>query len=256
MNELGEKIKTLRKERGFTQANLANILGFSATQIHNWEIGKYKPKTPELYRLEAILNAPLIEIGEYPEDGTFAEKLLYLRISNGIGKTQLAEILGVANPCMTRWERGDAIPSRRMKVRIEKYFNVDLSAHYSAPKGKNRMSDFDTPLGKKITEIRTKMGLSQKKFGQLIGADDSTVSAWETGKNSISDYYLNKLYAIYAITPEMLFGDEIKENPLKPWASTFQKEVKSALTLAEKELKEPIYLEALDSFDDACKKVA
>lgn len=55
--KFGEKIKTLRKEKKLTQADLAKAVGVSARAIQNYEITDTHPKQRELYgKLAEVLD--------------------------------------------------------------------------------------------------------------------------------------------------------------------------------------------------------
>lgn len=64
-----EKIKQLRKEKGFTQRQLADLTGIAEITIRQYEAGKYEPKLDKLRRIAAALN---VSIGELePNWGNF-----------------------------------------------------------------------------------------------------------------------------------------------------------------------------------------
>lgn len=55
----GEKIKTLRKERGMTQKDLAEALGLSLRTISNYETGGLRPRRDATYdALAALFHVP------------------------------------------------------------------------------------------------------------------------------------------------------------------------------------------------------
>lgn len=51
-------------------------------------------------------------------------KLKVLRAKKNITQSQLAEILGVKQNVVSKWERGDSVPRPDMMQRIEDYFKV------------------------------------------------------------------------------------------------------------------------------------
>lgn len=59
---IGEKIKTLRKERGWTQKALALISGIAEITIRNYEAGKYKPKLDKLEMLSKAFSITVTEL--------------------------------------------------------------------------------------------------------------------------------------------------------------------------------------------------
>ena len=59
---IGEKIKALRKERGWTQKALALISGIAEITIRNYEAGKYKPKLDKLEMLSKAFSITVTEL--------------------------------------------------------------------------------------------------------------------------------------------------------------------------------------------------
>lgn len=53
--EIGKRIKRLRKEHGYTQDELSELLGFSKNHLSGIECGKYTATTPFIFRLCSIL---------------------------------------------------------------------------------------------------------------------------------------------------------------------------------------------------------
>ena len=68
---IGEKIKTLRKEKKLTQQKLANAIGVNVQTVRSYESGKYKPKPEVIHKLAKALNVdpselynPFFEVGQ------------------------------------------------------------------------------------------------------------------------------------------------------------------------------------------------
>ena len=60
--ELNEKIKTLRKERGMSQKELAEAIGVSDRTVSKWECGKGSVKIKELEKLSKALGAHIDDL--------------------------------------------------------------------------------------------------------------------------------------------------------------------------------------------------
>ena len=58
MATIGERIKRYRKEKGFTQEQLANIIGVSVMTIRRFESGTREPKIFMLEKIAAALDIP------------------------------------------------------------------------------------------------------------------------------------------------------------------------------------------------------
>lgn len=74
-NMIGDKLKSLREEIGYSQAELACLLGINQTTIEEWETGQIEPTLSEgllLSRLYGIdLNDMFVDFDEIellPED--------------------------------------------------------------------------------------------------------------------------------------------------------------------------------------------
>ena len=57
---VGEKIKEIRKKRGFSQKELGELSGTSETTIKQYELGKRQPRIEQLKGIAKALNIPLI----------------------------------------------------------------------------------------------------------------------------------------------------------------------------------------------------
>lgn len=61
--DLGKKIKTLRKTRGLSQEDLGEKLGLRRSTISNYEIGRRSPSLRELEKIGAVLGVGLDYFG-------------------------------------------------------------------------------------------------------------------------------------------------------------------------------------------------
>ena len=57
--ELHEKLYNLRKKNGYTQAELAEMLGVSRQSVSNWELGSIRPSTSRLKKLSELYSVPV-----------------------------------------------------------------------------------------------------------------------------------------------------------------------------------------------------
>ncbi len=55
-------IQELRKERGWTQLELANKLSVTPSAIYNWERGKFEPRATQLRQLARVFEVPMDDI--------------------------------------------------------------------------------------------------------------------------------------------------------------------------------------------------
>lgn len=66
-NELGTRIRALRKERGLSQESLAQALEVSRQAVTKWEDGSSLPSTANLFALSGFFGVPLAELTGTPE---------------------------------------------------------------------------------------------------------------------------------------------------------------------------------------------
>ncbi len=71
-NELGTRIRALRKERGLTQEALAQALEVSRQAVTKWEDGSSLPSTANLFALSGFFGVPLAELTGTPESTSSA----------------------------------------------------------------------------------------------------------------------------------------------------------------------------------------
>ena len=69
---IGERITTLRKEKGISQAELAKRLSVSRQAVSKWEQGTSTPDTERLIQLAEILDTEVeyLATGVHPEPGS------------------------------------------------------------------------------------------------------------------------------------------------------------------------------------------
>ncbi len=60
--ELGENINTLRKEKGFSQENLAEKVNVTRQTISNWELGETSPNPEQLILLSKAFDKSIDEL--------------------------------------------------------------------------------------------------------------------------------------------------------------------------------------------------
>ena len=63
-------------------------------------------------------------------------------------------------------------------------------------------------FGKKLKELRIEKGLSQRKFGELLGVCNQTVSFWETGSREPDLDALIEIADYFSVSVDFLLGRE------------------------------------------------
>jgi len=91
----------------------------------------------------------------------------------------------------------------------------------------------------KIKQLRKKLGMNQKEFGELFDVKQRTVSAWEAGINEPPLSVLLKIFELYGITPNsLLLGSDDDLNYL----------LTRVHAIAKNENKEQDLIDHLNSF--------
>lgn len=94
-NKIGENIKKIRRQRGYTQAELGKELGVSAVMISQWERGERNPKAESIRKIAHVFNInDKLITGKDPKimySPIFAEKKTENKKQQGLGKG-LAEL--------------------------------------------------------------------------------------------------------------------------------------------------------------------
>ena len=73
--DLGNKILKLRKEKGYSQEELAEKLDVTRQTISNWELGSTQPNPEQLKGLSKILNVSIDEMLDNDIKGVIVEKV-------------------------------------------------------------------------------------------------------------------------------------------------------------------------------------
>lgn len=68
--KLAEKLQTLRKERGMSQENLAEIIGVSRQAVSKWESGQSYPEMDKLIALSELFNVSIDSLVKDVKDNT------------------------------------------------------------------------------------------------------------------------------------------------------------------------------------------
>lgn len=175
-----EKIRELRHAQGLSQTAFAAKIGVKTATVSAWEHGRIRLTPERLSQIGNVFGVVLVDV-TYSDDAPIGEKIRALRITKGLSQSQFAKELMTTSATISRWEGGQDIPSQRMLARLEEWARVVLDSSVEQPSRKQ--SDFSSQFGRELTKLRKAAKLSQKSLAVEIGVDDTTISAWETGKS-------------------------------------------------------------------------
>ena len=120
MEKFHEKLKVLRKKKGLTQQEIADLVHVDRVRITKWENGKREPNFENLSMLACIFDVSIdfllsenLEVSKErylkfkkEKKKVFSERLKELRLKKGLTQTELGEKVGVKQSTFTNWENG------------------------------------------------------------------------------------------------------------------------------------------------------
>lgn len=140
MEKFHEKLKVLRKKKGLTQQEVADLVHVDRVRITNWENGKREPNFEKLSMLACIFDVSIdfllsenLEISKETylklkeeKKNLFSVRLKELRLQHGFSQEELAEKIGIKRNSYSDWENGKCKPNYEKLEKIADFFGVSL----------------------------------------------------------------------------------------------------------------------------------
>lgn len=143
---VGNTIKFLRMEFGFSHIKLSEISGISVKNIIEYEKGTYRPSEKNIIKLSMAFNVSTIC---FMDERTFQEsktdileklpvgkRIEVLRVINGISLEKLSEVTGVEKRKIIHYESGREIPSiedlKKFSAVLETGFDILADINYES----------------------------------------------------------------------------------------------------------------------------
>ncbi|MCI8889247.1 MAG: helix-turn-helix transcriptional regulator [Hungatella sp.] len=126
---LAQNLKCLRKQRGLTQQELADILGVKRSTVANWESSKREPEIDMLVCIAEYFNMSLdnLVLKELkPLLPLYASNIKYLRKRQEITQEDMAKLLEVSKSNMSKYESGAVELSNQGLIKVSEIFNVTI----------------------------------------------------------------------------------------------------------------------------------
>lgn len=136
--DFSKRIKVLRLEAGYTQKELAKIIGMSQGNYAKYgtKIAHMVPRIDHLQKIAEVFNVSvsylLGETDERPsvktiEVSTFPDRLIQLRIQSGYTQSEMANKLNLASrQTYNNYEKGINKPSKKNLEKLAGFFNVSV----------------------------------------------------------------------------------------------------------------------------------
>ncbi|VKQ39378.1 helix-turn-helix domain-containing protein [Streptococcus pseudopneumoniae] len=143
MEKFHEKLKILRKKKGLTQQEVAELVHVERGVYTNWELGNRNPNYENLSMLVCIFDVSLdYLLGDYLEiskerylklkkqkeekKNLFSVRLKELRLRHGFNQEELAKQIGIKQNSYSDWEHGKCKPNYEKLEKIADFFGVSL----------------------------------------------------------------------------------------------------------------------------------
>ena len=127
---IGNNIRNIRKEKGMTLQQIADIMGCSPQLISQYESGKRQPKLETKKKIADALNCQVSDIDESLYINRripyFSNALEELRTERNLTQKELARELHVKEQNIVNWENGKREPYFHIIERIADYFGTSL----------------------------------------------------------------------------------------------------------------------------------
>ncbi len=140
---LGDKIRLLRTEKGFSIQDLARRAGISLSYLSEIERGTVYPALSTLKRIAAGLEVSVSSI--MGNEGSLGHKLKALREEYGLTQAQLASLAGVTAGLIGQIEHGKVQPSLKTLEKLSEVMGVSPCYFIMEPGAVDQMLNLMNP---------------------------------------------------------------------------------------------------------------
>lgn len=241
----GERVRTLRKERGLTLVDLATRAKLSYSYLSEIERGSKHPSLETLNKLASALDLSRGELVEVSDDEGplgvgLGEKLRLARENRGMTLREVAAGAGISPTYLSEIERGNVHPAVSVLKRLSRVLHVPL-ASFLSPAERHGF------LGEKLRRLREKLDMTQAELGARAGVSAALIGQIELGRVSPSLKTVNKIASALGVSPCYLVLDSEGLDDLLPTMSeelrnllqdpSVQMLLSAVCTLDEKEMR-------------------
>jgi len=215
---LGEEIRFRRWDRGFTQQQLAERIGISASYLCEIERGAKSPSVKVVKRLADELHLPVTALVKgQVEPLAFGERLKSERQKRGLGRAELALAAGLTENQIDSYEAGRSQPGGRELRHLAAALELPATELFCCLENK---------LGTKVASLRQAGGLTQRELALRAAISPAMVSKLELGELRPSLKTIEKLAAALGVSSGYLLAEEDDEDD---FLENLSPEIKSLL---------------------------
>ncbi len=152
-----------------------------------------------------------------------ANRIKQLREQHGMSQKDLANKLGVSRVAVTKYEKGESTPSRRLK-QFADVFHVSTDYLLGNHDCLETTSEKQKAVGERISILRKKNKLDKASLAKICNVTTRAVTAWEDGITSPSLETISKLAEVFDTTTDYILGRVTTEKEI-PKESTLMESI-------------------------------
>ena len=140
LRAFGMRLRSLRRNVGYTQEVVAEIMGISTQTVRNWEAGRTEPSEENKIKLAeqyGVARDAFLELNEMPADdpnlmlryepsAVSPSRLLDARLEAGLTQAEVARRTGMNRNTVGRYENGRMLPSRYTLTTMASVYGKEL----------------------------------------------------------------------------------------------------------------------------------
>ncbi len=161
-----------------------------------------------------------------------SERLLQLRVENGMSRAQLCKLMGVSRPSVWGWETDGTIPHNRSLKKLAQIYGVSISTLTGDEDRWSHRADVDPlilsewrvitddilnepaennledTLAERLIRLRKATHTSRAQLSRQTGVSVPSLWAWETGRTSPNQHSLQILAHHHGVSVQQLTGED------------------------------------------------
>ncbi|WP_264336653.1 MULTISPECIES: WO male-killing family protein Wmk [unclassified Wolbachia] len=206
--EVGQKVKSWRLERGYTQKDLAEKIGVKYWVILQYEKGNRKIPIKKLYAIAEALSVNvkgLVCRETLPDEKRYFEDEEILNLVKGYKDKELSEVFYL----LTKFIRLSEERSRKaVKIEVARgLMKVGVSAHVISRTTNLSIGEYEEnkisvpyKVGQRIKEWRLIRGYTQKDLANKVGITNQGIYEYEQGRAAVSLEMLDEIAKVLSIS--------------------------------------------------------
>lgn len=164
-----------RKALGFSQKNLARMLGVKQSTISIWENAYSSPSQSMQKRIEYRLKMDSDTLPTRADEQSVVRWITSRRLQLNLSQKELAQKLGVSTTVVSLWETGQTKPSKSTQKKI-----FEVLGHTSDGE---TILEPEASVKTLLLTARRRLGLTQKDFADKLKVSQAAISVWEKGRS-------------------------------------------------------------------------